>query len=211
MDALVDFLLNFYGPTPYFLVFGVLLLCGFGLPIPEDITLIAGGLLAYYGICNLWVMIAVGLVGVMLGDSIMFFLGLKYGRKIMKKRFFQSLIPEDRLKLASERFNKKGSKRILFFARFMPGLRAPMFFSAGLLHVPFWKFFLMDGLAALISVPAIVGAIYYFGDQIDLVIRWIKKVEHGIIFVAFAVVLLGVAKWWWAHRKTKTPKKKKAT
>lgn len=201
MDALVDFLLNFYGPTPYFLVFGVLLLCGFGLPIPEDITLVAGGLLTYYGLCNLWVMIAVGFSGVMLGDSIMWFLGSHYGRKLMKKRFFQSLLPEDRLKIASERFNKKGSKRILFFARFMPGLRAPMFFSAGLLHVPFWKFFAMDGLAALISVPAIIGAIYYFGDSIDVVVRMIKRVEHGIVLVILSLVLMIGAKWWLTHRK----------
>jgi len=210
MDTLVDFLLNFYGPTPYFLVFGVLLLCGFGVPIPEDICLVAAGLLAYYGLCNLWIMIGVGLFGVMAGDSIMFFLGLKYGRKIMKKRFFQRLISEERLKLASERFNKKGSKRILFFARFMPGLRAPMYFSAGLLHVPFWRFFLMDGLAALISVPSIVGAVFYFGDSIDLVVRWIKKVEHGIIFLLIGCIILGGAKWWWSHRRMKRAKTKVA-
>jgi membrane protein DedA with SNARE-associated domain len=53
MDRLIDFLLNFYGPTPYFLIFGILLACGLGLPIPEDITLFAAGLLAYYGVTDL--------------------------------------------------------------------------------------------------------------------------------------------------------------
>ena len=70
MDLLVDFLLNFYGPTPYLLIFGILLLCGFGLPIPEDITLFAGGLLAYYGVVDLSVMTFVAFLGVMVGDSV---------------------------------------------------------------------------------------------------------------------------------------------
>ncbi|HUP57833.1 MAG TPA: DedA family protein, partial [Bdellovibrionota bacterium] len=97
MELLVDFLLNFYGPTPYFLIFGILLACGLGLPIPEDITLFAAGLLAYYGIANLWVMIAMCMVGVLLGDSIIFWLGATYGRKLTKKWFFHKLLPDERL------------------------------------------------------------------------------------------------------------------
>lgn len=201
MDFLVDFLLNFYGPTPYLLVFGILLLCGFGLPIPEDVTLFAGGLLAYYGVCDLWLMIVVGFFGVMIGDSTMWFLGHKYGRRLMQKSFFHRLLPEERIILASRKLNEKGAKRLLFAARFMPGLRAPIFFTSGLLHVPFWRFFLMDGLAALLSVPAIVGAVYYFGDELDLVVRWIKKIEHGILFVILLVLLFVGFKWWRAQRR----------
>ncbi len=203
MDLLVDFLLNFYGPTPYLLVFGILLLCGFGLPITEDVTLFAGGLLAYYGLCDLSGMIVISLLGVMIGDSIMWFLGHKYGRRLLKKWIFKKLLPDERLAMASEKYNNKGGNRILFFARFMPGLRAPMFFSAGLLHVPYSRFFFWDGLAALISVPAIVGAVYFFGDELDQVIRWIKRIEHGIVFFVLAVVLAALVKWWIGRRKLK--------
>ncbi len=201
MDFLVDFLLNFYGPTPYLLVFGILLLCGFGLPIPEDVTLFAGGLLAYYGVCDLWLMIVVGFFGVMIGDSTMWFLGHKYGRRLMQKSLFRRLLPEERIILASKKLNEKGAKRLLFAARFMPGLRAPIFFTSGLLHVPFWRFFVMDGLAALLSVPAIVGAVYYFGDELDLVVRWIKKIEHGILSVILLILLFVAFKWWRSHRR----------
>lgn len=208
MDLLVDFLLNFYGPTPYLLVFGILLLCGFGIPIPEDVTLFAAGLLAYYGVVELPYMIVVGFAGVMVGDSIMWFLGHKYGRRLMKKPFFQRLLPEERIQMASKRLNQKGAKRLLFAGRFMPGLRAPIYFTSGFLHVPFWRFFLMDGLAALISVPVIIGAVYHFGDELDLVVRWIKTIEHGIIFVILGVALVVGLKWWMTHRKTKAGAKK---
>lgn len=204
MDLLVDFLLNFYGPTPYLIVFAILLLCGFGLPIPEDITLFAGGLLAYYGVVELPYMILVGFVGVMLGDSIMWYLGHRYGRRILQKPFFRRLLPDARIQFASVKLNQKGSRRMLFFARFMPGLRAPIFFTSGLLHVPFSRFFLMDGLAALVSVPVFIGAVYYFGDQLDVVVRWIKNIEHGIVFVVLGAVAFIAFKWWKARRKAAT-------
>jgi membrane protein DedA with SNARE-associated domain len=201
MDWLVDFLLNFYGPTPYLIIFGILLLCGFGLPIPEDITLFAGGLLAYYGVCNLGLMIVVCFVGVMVGDSLMWFFGRKYGRQILKIPFFHRLLPDERIAVASQKLNSVGSKRILFVGRFMPGLRAPIYFTSGLLHVPFHRFFMMDGLAALISVPAFVGSVYYFGDELDSVVRWIKKIEHGIVLLVLGAVLVLVFRWWRSRRR----------
>jgi membrane protein DedA with SNARE-associated domain len=200
MDKLVDLLLSFYGPTPYFLVFGILLVCGLGLPIPEDITLFAAGLSAYYGLTNLWVVILVSYLGVMLGDSIIFYLGSVYGQRLTSQWLFGKLLPEDRLKRVRADFHQKGN-RLIFMARFMPGLRAPMYFSAGTLHLPYRVFLFYDGLAALLSVPAIIWAVYYFGDQLDRVIRIIQRIEHSIVFVMVTVVIGLAAKWFFTHRR----------
>ncbi len=202
MDYLVDLLLNFDGPVAYLIVFGVLLLCGLGLPIPEDITLVAGGMMAYYGVCDVRTMIAVCMLGVMLGDSIIYFLGFKFGRALTRKKFFARLVSEERLDLVAERFRTRGNK-LLFAARFMPGLRAPIFFSAGTLHVPYWAFFLYDGVAALISVPLIVGAVYRYGDHLDMVVRGIQNAQYGILAVIVSVIALITVKWYLQHRKLK--------
>lgn len=199
MDRLVDFLLNFYGPTPYWIVFGVLLACGIGLPIPEDITLFVAGVISYYGITDLWVMIGVCMAGVIFGDSLIFYLGAKYGQKLTKKWFFHKLLPDERLNAVKKKFHDRGNK-LIFAARFMPGFRAPIFFSAGMLHLPYRTFIFYNGGAAMISVPAIVGAIYYFGDQLDHVVRVIQKVEHSIALVIFLAALAIVAKWYLTHR-----------
>jgi membrane protein DedA with SNARE-associated domain len=200
MDHLVDFLLNFYGPTPYFLVLGILLACGLGLPVPEDITLFAAGLLCYYGLTSLWPMVGVALLGVIMGDSLIFFLGHKFGRRLTKRWFFHKLLPDDRLIAVQNKFHKRGNK-LIFAARFMPGLRAPIFFSAGTLHLPARVFWFYDGMAALISVPAIIGAVYFFGDELDHVVRVIRKIEHGILFVVFGVAVAIFTKWYITHRK----------
>jgi membrane protein DedA with SNARE-associated domain len=202
MDSLVDFLLNFYGPTPYFLIFGILLLCGLGLPIPEDITLFAAGVLSYYGLTRVGPMILVSLVGVLLGDLIIFTLGRHFGRKLTKRWFFHKLLPDERLNAVQKQFHQRGN-RLIFAARFMPGLRAPIYFSAGTLHLPYRIFLFYDGIAALISVPLIIGSVYHFGDELDKVVRVIQHAEHGILFVIVGAILSVVLKWWWTHRKMK--------
>jgi membrane protein DedA with SNARE-associated domain len=200
MESLLNFLLNFYGPAPYFFVFGILLLCGLGLPIPEDITLFVGGMLSYYGVTDVWTMIAVCFIGVLFGDSIIFALGSHYGRRMAQRWPFSRLLTPQRLAEVRTKFHDRGNK-LIFAARFMPGLRAPIFFSAGTLHLPFRVFFFYDGLAALISVPTIIGAVYYFGDEVDHVIRVIQRIEHGIAFVLLGIVLLFGLKWYINRRK----------
>lgn len=202
MDTLVDFLLSFYGPTPYFIIVGILLLCGLGLPIPEDITLFAAGLLSYYGVADVWVMIGISMFGVLLGDSVIYYLGYHFGRKLTKKWIFHKLLPDDRLAAVQQRFRERGN-RLIFAARFMPGLRAPIFFSAGTLHLPYRIFLFYDGGAALISVPLIIGSVYYFGDELDHVVRVIQRVEHSLVLVIFAVLAAILAKWFVTHRKLK--------
>jgi membrane protein DedA with SNARE-associated domain len=200
MERLVDFLLNFYGPTPYFLIFGILLACGLGLPIPEDITLFSAGLLAYYGVTDLYPMIAVAFVGVILGDLMIFALGHTYGRKLTKKWFFHRLLPDERLNVVQKRFRERGNG-LVFLARFMPGLRAPIYFSAGTLKLPYRVFLFYDGVAAAISVPAIIGAVYVFGDELDRVVRVIRKVEHSVFAIVALAVLLILGKWYVTHRR----------
>lgn len=188
------------GPTPYLIVFFLLLACGFGLPMPEDIILFAAGLMAYYGAADVWVMIAVSFAGVMLGDSAVFTIGALYGRKIRKIGFVRRMLPPKRMKMVRHKLHQQGNK-VIFAARFMPGLRTPVFFSAGTLHLPFRVFFFFDGLAALISVPTIVYAIYHFGSHVDKVIKVIKRLQFGVIGTILLIIVLLVLKDWWARRK----------
>lgn len=207
IDRMIDLLLNFSGPMPYLFVFGILLLCGLGLPFPEDITLFAAGLSVYYGLSNLGTMILVAYLGIIIGDSIIFFLGATLGRRLTKIWIFKRLLPEERLNYVRAKFNKRGNG-FIFMARFMPGLRAPIFFSAGMLHLPYRVFLFYDGLAALISVPVIIGLVYHFGDEFAYVVGLISRVEHGIFFVIATVILAVVAKWYLGRKRLKTQLKK---
>ena len=66
MEALLAYVNGLTGPWPYVIVFGILLACGFGLPVPEDVTLFVAGLISYYEKANVYVMIAVAMAGVLI-------------------------------------------------------------------------------------------------------------------------------------------------
>lgn len=203
MPQLAEYLLTFQGPTAYLVVFLILLACGFGVPIPEDITLIGAGILAYYRAASVEGMIAVGLVGVMCGDSAMFALGRRYGLALAQKGFLRKLLPEHRLKIVSNVLVSRGNK-ILFAARFMPGLRSPLFFTAGALGVKLRLFLFYDGMAALISVPAIIYSVYYFGDEMERVVSAIERANQGIAIVIIGTALVIFLKWR-RHQKKSRP------
>lgn len=199
MDQLLEFLMGFNGVAPYLLVFLILLGCGVGVPIPEDITLFAAGLLAYFGNANVFLMIAVAYGGVMVGDSTIFILGSRFGPQLIRRKFFARIFHAERMIRAEQRLVRWGNK-LIFMARFMPGLRAPVFFTSGTLKLPFRVFFFYDGLAALISVPAIVYAVYHFGDDIEYIAGLIRNVQNAVVLVIAAMLLVIVGKWFWKRR-----------
>jgi membrane protein DedA with SNARE-associated domain len=160
MESLFQFFLQFQGIPAYLIVFGILLLCGLGVPIPEDLTLMGAGLLAYHGMANVWLMIIVGMAGVLIGDFTIYYFGIKYGGHLAGHRILSRLLSKERLAWASENFQKRGTK-LLFAARFMPGFRAAIFFSAGTLKVPFKYLLIYNSETAFLNIPLIVYAIYH--------------------------------------------------
>jgi membrane protein DedA with SNARE-associated domain len=67
----------------YLWLTGILLLCGLGLPIPEDVSLIAAGYFAYKGVLNVHKALAVCFAAVLAGDTLAFFLGRWFGRRLL--------------------------------------------------------------------------------------------------------------------------------
>lgn len=200
MDRFFEFLLYMPGVFPYFAAFGILVVCGLGIPIPEDIILFTMGYLCYNGLIDFRVSVVVCLAGVMIGDSIIYFIGYKYGSRLIQSGFFARVMPAERMNRTRQLFLKLGNK-VIFAARFMPGLRAPTFFSAGALHLPFKVFFFYDGMAALLSVPLFTALTYYFGEQIDHVIELARQAQYGVVGLIVALVALLVLKSYFMKRR----------
>lgn len=183
---LITFLSAFDGFTGYGLIIGILFICGLGVPIPEDITLIAAGILAALGNISFTGALIAGFVGVLLGDTLLFFLGRFYGYRVFKLPVFRRIFTEERIRIAKMRV-LSNSKFICFTARFLPGLRAPIFLTAGILGVRPVVFIALDGVAALISVPIWVWLGWYVGDNLDQALeiagRAQKAVIAGVIFL----------------------------
>ncbi len=197
--AELQYLVDMFQIYGYAAVFLVLLACGFGLPIPEDITLVAGGVISGLGYTNVHTMFLVSMVGVLLGDGIMFTMGHFFGPRFLQFKIVKKLITPERYEKVQEKFEKYG-QWVIFFARFMPGLRSPIFVIAGTSkRVSYLKFFAIDGFAALISVPIWVYLGYFGANNLDYLLTLIKNFQItailGLLAVVIAVVLFYVLKY----------------
>ncbi|MEQ1876949.1 MAG: DedA family protein [Bdellovibrionia bacterium] len=191
------------GPYAYAGILGMLFACGLGVPLPEDITLIAAGMLAAAGSISLPGAFVAGYVGVLVGDVLLFMVGRKYGRRVFQLPVFNKIFTESRI-IQAEQMIQKNAHKICFTARFLPGLRAPIYLTAGILKVRPIVFLAQDGLAALLSVPIWVYVGYKFGTELDTVLAVAKQIQFYLL--GGIVALVGF--WFW---RRSLRKKQKAT
>lgn len=194
------FLEAFFVEYGYAAVFFVLVICGFGVPIPEDLTLVTGGVISGMGYTNPHIMFAVGMLGVLVGDGIMFAAGRIWGQKILRFKPIARIMTPKRYEQVQEKFDKYGNW-VLFVARFLPGLRTAVFVTAGISRkVSYLRFIIMDGLAALISVPIWIYLGEYGAHNIDWLMEKMHSLQSGI-FVILGIGAAVVAWIWWKKRQ----------
>ena len=188
--------LSLWGP------FLILVMCGLGLPMPEDIVLLVAGALGVID-GRSWGEVSVLMyAGVMIGDSTIFFAGRHLGGRLRLAVWFQRHLSSAKQAKVERLFDHYHSF-VLFFGRFLPGLRAPIFFTAGSMKVSYWKFFLFDGMAALISVPFFVWLGHWlwlkFQDDIVALERALSQTKAYTLLVPMVIgagLLLAVKIWW---------------
>ena len=186
---MLDTLVAFFGEYGYIAVFSCLILCGLGVPVPEDITLVSGGVISGLGLANPHIMLGIGLAGVLAGDSTMFLAGRIFGYRVQRLRLFRKIVSPQRFSQIQRKFKKHGLG-LLFVARFLPGLRSPIYLVAGMSHrISYVTFIVMDGLAALISVPVWIYLGYFFADNLDILMEYVHDVQKAIFL---SLGLLGV-------------------
>jgi len=168
----------------------VLVLCGLGLPVPEDAVLLTGGFLAHRGLVQYPIALAISFVGVITGDCSLFFLGRRFGTGLL--RYFGLMHPNSRRSIARMRsFMDRHGHRAIFYGRFLAGLRALVYLSAGSLGVPTSRFLMYDLLGAIISVPLVVSVGYLFGGEIERILHLLGGIQRALLIVAG----LSVAIW----------------
>ncbi len=198
-------------------IFLALVLCGFGLPIPEDVVLVTGGVLAWLasdldtataaGMLHdpgLAAMALAGLAGILTGDSVIYLAGRTLGARIAEFRPLRRLVTPAKMEAVQARIRRRGNV-VVMIARFLPGLRAPTYFAVGHAKLPYWEFLLFDGAAALVSAPLWVCLGFYFGSNIEEAARAATQFGHLILAAVLVVaVALGI-RWWQRHKAAAGP------
>jgi membrane protein DedA with SNARE-associated domain len=173
-------------------VFLGIIATGLGFPMPEELPVVLGGALVNQTNAadpRWWLMLLACVLGVLVGDSCLYLIGRFWGVKLVRLAFIKKhLLPPERLVKITHNFDKYGVK-ILLFARLTPGIRAPIFITAGITKLPWAKFLFADSIYAIPGVSLLFFLGYWFTDNmVDLIKVGEAKAQPIIIIV----VLLGV-------------------
>lgn len=186
---------------PYWGILLLLILGGIGLPFPEDLILILAGQLTYSEKLNVVWMLIICFAGVLPTDFLLYYVGKKYGRAIWRQRFVRRILTPQRRVQVLEQFKKRGDI-VVFIARFIGGFRSPVFITAGILKMSAWRFFLLDFLASLASIPIFVLGAFYLGQRFSEGAHHIAKKTTFYLMIGVGVIFIALAlKIWHASRK----------
>jgi membrane protein DedA with SNARE-associated domain len=176
-----------------------------GLPIPEDVALLAGGFLVHRGVIQYPMTLAVALVGVVAGDNSMFFLGRRFGTGLVTYLGIGRPRSQRQIDKLKEFMQRHGHRAILY-ARFIAGLRALVYLTAGSLGVSPLRFFLYDLAGAVISVPIVVTLGYLFGNEFEVVLHYIGGVEKMVwVVVALSLGVIAMRMLMFTREHGETP------
>jgi membrane protein DedA with SNARE-associated domain len=178
-----------FGRFHYLAPFTVLLLCGVGLPMPEEVALIGSGILLAQDKVEALPIILVCSGAILLGDSIPFWLGRHYGLAALRTRWVARILHPERFAVLERRFAEKGNWAI-FTCRFLPGLRLPGYFVAGTLGMSYSRFMVLDALGVALSVPASILVAAWVGGTFEEISREVRGLHMWLLFALVSLLLV---------------------
>jgi membrane protein DedA with SNARE-associated domain len=173
------------------LLFVVVLLESFGIPLPGETALIFFGVLASEHHYNIVVVIAIAAAAAIIGDNLGYWLiGRLGGRTLFQrnhllKRFGDRVIP------GSERIMERYGARTVFFGRFIAILRFTAAWIAGFGKLSWWRFLFWNA-AGGICWATLVGLVAYYGGKAagDAIERYGLYAGIAIAVITVAIVLV---------------------
>lgn len=189
LAAITDFLAREVAHHGYLIIFAAALIensAFTGLVIPGDTILVLTGFYAHGTGLSLPLLIVLGWIGAVAGDSLGYLIGRSGGRPLLGRLAKRFPRLEKHLEQSQRYFKKHGGKTVLT-GRFLAIVRTVMPFTAGVGKMHYPSFLVYNLIGAAIQVPALILIGYFFGAQ------W-PKIEHvagrggAVALVIIAVV-----------------------
>ena len=175
-----------------------------GLPVPVVPTLIVAGALAAHGQLPLAALFSTSVLACLLADCIWYWVGQKYGIRVLKTLCRISLEPDSCVSQTQGRFERWGVNSLVI-AKFVPGLATIAPPLAGAMRIGWARFIALSTVAGMLWVGAGLLAGVLFKTQIERLL--IRLDDIGSMAFGVALILLGAYvgyKWWERTRFYKT-------
>jgi membrane-associated protein len=167
-----------------------------GLIVPGDVILALGGVYASQGKLNLVLVIVVGTLAAITGESTGFWLGRRYGAGMVRHIPLIGTFMADRLQDAQSFFRRNGGKTVAI-GRYATAAGAFIPFAAGVAGMPYRRFIAFDAPAIAVWATGISIFGFAFGKNLAFVDKVLSR--FGLIVLGLlAVFFLG--RWLWKQR-----------
>lgn len=185
----------------YVAMFALLFASGIGLPLPEDVPIIAAGVQIARGAMKWYIAGPVAWVAMMCGDTALYIIGYILGLEVVRLPVIGRHVTEKRLGKCRNWFNRWGIWAI-GIGRMFAGIRSAMVVAAGTMRFNYLKFLSADGIAASISGGAFMLLGYWAGRHSGPIGPFIEKYRDGFTVVALtAAAALIITLWIRSRRK----------
>lgn len=182
-----------YGLWTYLILF-IIIFCETGFVVtpflPGDSLLFVSGALAASGILNLELLIAVYILGAVIGDTVNYWLGNYLGLKVFVEKF-PGLVKKEYIERTHCFYDRWGGATI-FVARFVPFVRTFAPFLAGVGSMKYRRFLFYNILGAVAWTLLIVLAGYYLG-ALSVVKENMSLMLLGVFILTAGAILLIIA------------------
>ena len=166
----------------YILIFLIVFLEAIGLPVPAALVLVAGGAATASGILRAPAALLLAVVGMLLGDSLLYVLGSHMGWGLLGFLCKVSANPETCILRSAESFYKRG-RATLLIAKFIPGVNTMAPPLAGSMKMPFGQFLGLDLAGASFYALAYGGIGFLFRDFVAAITRGFRATGHAVEIV----------------------------
>lgn len=185
-------------PSSYLGFFVLIALTGCGMPIPEEAFIVLAGVLSSQNQLDWRIAFAVCLAGAVVGDSCMYAIGYRWGHGIFTShpRFAKLFASEN-----EQQFQKSveaHALKVMLLARFLVGIRAPVYVMTGVVRLPFRRFLIYDVISASLVVGVVFGLSYLFGEQVT---GWVKHAETRATIVVLLIVIAVLSIFYYRNRE----------
>jgi membrane-associated protein len=174
-----------------------------GLIIPGDLILALGGVYSSQGKMSLVAVIVIGTLAAIAGESIGFWLGRKFGIRLVRRLPLAGKWLAEKLEASEDFFRRHGGKTVAI-GRYATAAGAFIPFSAGAGRMRYLRFLAFDIPAIIVWAIGITIFGYIFGRNLSFVDKAISR--FGYIVLGLVVVFF-LSRWLW-KRWRKEPQEK---
>jgi len=162
-------------------------------PYPSDAFILVFSFLAGQGHYDPYVLYLLTICGSITGILGIYYMGRKYGDGLLdlfSRSFLGRIFPVRMIQRAKKRFSQRGDL-ILLLNRFLPGMRAPICFAAGIVKIRSPKVFFYSLMSVMVWNLFLIMAGFYVGATWDEASRFLRNytILAGVILLVILLVL----------------------